>query len=209
MFWLVRSLLDNFQLLVALFAGLFSGFFAAIFAEPIKQRFFRPNLVLEFGDSEDYKSKTPIRKNKGETEGYYVRVKVRNASTYIAKDCRAYLINVERKDENNRFVRTLYCDSIPLGWSCRNEDDKKERYGGIDIPCGINQYVDVIATEKGFAGFTPQIMVVPYRYSKLFMETGTFRFTIQVSAAGTDPTTIKLTFTWKNVWNDFQVRKDN
>lgn len=189
-------------LYIAIISGAIGGALAFVGGDYLLRWLHKPSLLLEFRDNKDCKSPTPMNKDDVETEGYYIRIKVTNENRHIAKDCRAYLINFERKDENNGFVRTEYCDSIPLGWSCR---DKKDRFRGIDIPRGINQYVDVIATVKDSSVYIPQIMVPPYRYSKLFEKKGIFQFTIQVTADDANPKTIKLILNWKGDWDNFDV----
>lgn len=202
--WVVRSLMENLQLLMVLLAGLFSGFFAAIFAEPVRQRLFRPKLDLEYDKAKGCLSKTREQAITGGTiaEAYYIRVRVTNMSKVIAKDCRAYLVEIEKQDENAKFVPTVYCDAIQLAWSCQGAED---RYRAIDICKGVNQYIDVIVTRSNSPEFDPQIRVKPFRYSDLFKEIGSFRFTIQASADGADPVIFKLNFDWEGCWDTFGV----
>jgi hypothetical protein len=162
----------------------------------------KPTLALDYQDTEDCKSKTPI----DSTEGCYVRVKVTNRARLrsTAKDCRAYLTNMEKENQRGEFVKTVYCDTIQLAWSCQKCG---EEYRAIDIPKGINQYVDVISTQKSSQEFKPKIMVVPNRYQGLMKETGVFRFTIQVSAEGSDSVAIQLVFKWEGVWDNFEVHR--
>ena len=185
--------------------GALVGFFIAVFAEPLRQKLFKPVLDVEFvDDSPDYVTLTP---ESGNNEAYYIRVKVTNKKRILARDCRAYLINIEKKDGKGDFLPTIYCDSIQLAWSLQNQG---EQYRGIDIAKDVNQFVDIIKTTKtrnDANSFYPQIMVTPFRYENLFGETGTFRFTIQVSAANADPKNIKLIFDWGGVWDDFKVEK--
>jgi hypothetical protein len=184
--------------------GALVGFFIAVFAEPLRQKLFKPDLDVEFVNSPDYVALTPENRN---CKAYYIRVKVSNRKRILARDCRAYLINIEKKDEKGKCLPTIYCDSIPLAWSLQKLG---EQYSGIDIAKDVNQFVDIIKTTKtrnDANSFYPQIMVTPFRYENLFGETGTFRFTIQVSAANADPKNIKLIFDWEGVWDDFKVEK--
>lgn len=190
-----------------LFLSVVAGFLIAVFAEPLRQKLFKPDLDVEFVDSRDYVTLTPESRNNPHIKAYYIRVKVTNRKRILARDCRTYLINIEKKDEKGKFLPTVYCDSIPLAWSLQYEG---EQYRGLDIAKGVEQFVDIIKTIKArndANSFYPQIMVTPFRYENLFRETGTFRFTIQVSAANTDPKNIKLIFDWKGVWDDFKVEK--
>jgi hypothetical protein len=199
--FLLSILSDSFSTLL----GFFSGFAAAIFAEPIRQWLFKPKLNLEYDEGRGCLSKTQEAISASVVgDAYYIRVRVTNASKIIAKDCRAYLVNIEKRDEKGGFASTVYCDSIQVAWSCQGRED---RYRGIDICKGVNQYLDLIVTRSNSDEFDPQIMVKPFRYSELFKETGAFRFTIQASAARANPATIKLIFEWNAEWDKFQVAK--
>lgn len=183
-----------------------AGFIVAIFAEPIRQRLFKPKLNLEFSKDGGCISKTYEAKSANSsitTEAFYIRIKVTNTSRIIARDCRAYLIDIEKQDEHDKFAPTVYCDSIQLAWSCQG---RRDRYEGIDLSKGVNKYLDVIVTRNTLRKFDPQIMVKPFRYSSIFEETGVFRFTIQASANGADPKIIKLILDWKGIWDDFTVK---
>jgi hypothetical protein len=180
-----------------------AGFVAAIFAEPVRERLFRSKLGLEF--NKDYTCVTTTymaNSSKKVADAHTIRVKVNNTRSIISKDCRGYLIDVEKQNEKCEFAPTVYCDSLPLAWSCQGS---KDCFGGIDIPKGVNQYLNVIATNSTSTNFDPQVMPKLFRYEKLFSETGTFRFTILVTAANAKPKKIKLILNWKGNWNDFDV----
>jgi hypothetical protein len=201
-----------------------AGFFTAIFAEPIRRGLFKPNLKLDFNNNSDYVALTPERvtlnNNTIEAKAYYIRIKVTNTRRIAAKECKAYLVNIEKLDSDGHFKSTIYCDSISLAWSCQNMG---EQHAGIDINKGVNQYADVITTrhlispgEVMYPGLKsthpepdilyPQIKLLPFRYEKIFKEQGTFRFTIQVTSANADPKTIRLILEWKGVWDQFSAR---
>ena len=188
--------------IVGVIAGGLIGFLAAVFAEPLRQRLFKPKLRLEFGGGPDYFTYTPEGAGEERHEAIYLRVKVANESPFIARDCRAYLVNIEKKDEHGKFKRTIYADSMPLAWSGRKPN---EVYDPIDIPKDVPQYFNILATKSISHEFHPLIMVVPYRYGELFKETGTFRFTVQVSAQGGHSKRFKLTFNWRGLWDDFDA----
>ena len=182
-----------------------AGFAIAIFAEPVRRFFFKPKLKSEFQQSPYCISKTyDVVNGKVVADMHYIRVKVTNTSKIIARDCRAYLINIEKKSEKGKFASTCYCDSIQLAWSCQKEEDS---YRGIDISKGVNQYLDVIATKSTSKEFKPLTIVTTNRDRDLFKETGEFLLTIQVSAHGADPKTIKLEFDWNGIWDNFAVRE--
>jgi hypothetical protein len=161
------------------------GFAAAVFAEPLRQWIYRPKLKLDFEDDPAYKARTPEeaeipaspRPLHSVHDAEFIRIRVINKKPVIAKSCRAYLVAVEKADENGRFQPTIYCDSIPLAWACRD----KLAYEPLDLPRGVSQFVDLISTRSISADFRPEIRPIPYRYFELFQQHATFRFTVQVS----------------------------
>jgi hypothetical protein len=148
-------------------------------------------------------AKTPT----GGGEAVYIRVEVMNEKRRLAKQCRAYLVNVEVQNGRNEFEPTIYVDSIQLAWSCRENGKERE---AVDLPNGVSQYIDVLATYKSSNCFTPQISPFPFRYEELFINSPkTFRFTVQVSGDGVDPVFTTIIFSWKGQWDDFEVHQAN
>ena len=178
------------------------GFISAVFAEPARQRLFRPVLRLSFSGTDDYVARTPTA---GGSEAVYFRVKVTNEKPRLARACRAYLVNVE-KSARSGFVSTLYADSIQLAWSCQVPGNERNP---LDLPNGVSQYIDVIATSKATNAFAPQISPFPFRYNLLFSpELETYRLTIQVSGDGIEPKILKLIFVWKGQWDTAKAYED-
>jgi len=172
--------------------------------------FLSPKSEPEFKEGEDFITSTPVivRDQCQEfitNNAYYIRVKVTNKKRRVTQGCRAYLVNIEKEQNKGGFNPTSYCDSIQLAWSNSGE----HAYDDIDISKGVNQFVDIIATNSDIDYFEPQIRVKPYRYESLFREIGVFRFTIQISAENADPKIIKLIFKWSGDWSDFEVTEDN
>jgi hypothetical protein len=180
-------------------AALISGFLIAVLSEPLRQWLFKPELDLEFKKEEDFITKTPMHHG----EAYYIRVKVTNTKRRVARGCKAYLVNIEKKQQDGEFHRTIYCDTIQLPWS----NSRNDAFNGVDLSKGVNQFLDVIKTSPALNIFVPQISPRPYRYESLYREIGVFRFTIQISAENADPKVIELIFTWSGKWDDFEVDK--
>ena len=101
-----------------------AGFSTAIFAEPIRRYLFKPNLKLDFDNNDDFVALTPEKMPSNndtiEIKAYYIRIKATNTKNVAAKDCKAYLVNIEKLDASGNFKPTIYCDSISLAWSCQN-----------------------------------------------------------------------------------------
>lgn len=179
------------------------GFVSAVFAEPARQRLFRPVLRLSYSGADDCVARTPTADG---SEAIYIRVKVTNEKPRLARACRAYLVSVETKSVASGFVSTLYADSIQLAWSCQVPGSQ---HSPLDIPNGVSQYIDVIATTKRTNTFAPQISFVPFRYNQLFStKSETYRLTIQVSGDGVEPKVLKLIFVWKGQWDTAEAYED-
>lgn len=186
--------------------GVLLGFLAAILSEPLRQRLFKPRLRVEFTGPPDCVASTPEMVNRQEVEARYVRLKISNTSWITAKDSRVHLVDLEKKGEDGEFHRTDYSDSIQLAWSCQVPG---EEYRAIEIRKDVPQYVDVLATRNTEKTITPRIMVMPFRYQKLFMQTGVFRFHMLVTAARADPKHIMIVLDWKGVWDDLVVHSES
>ncbi len=186
------------------FVSYLLGFFTAVFAEPFRQRLFRPVLRLSFDDSPDCIARTPIRGAGYQSEGFYFRVRVVNTKSRLARQCRAYLINVEKQNAEGKFERTVYADSIQLAWSCREQGKQRE---SIDLPNGVTQFVDVISTNSNASNtFSLEIAPFPFRYQELLSAVPkTLRLTVQVSGDGIGPEFIKLILVWKGRWDSATV----
>ena len=202
--------------LLPVLVGAAVGFASAIFAEPLRRWIFSPKLVLSFEDSTDYRARTPesatyrdpavsavpIHSNH---EAEYVRIKVVNDSRPLAKECRVYLVGIEKKQPNGAFAQTFYCDSIPLAWSCRED----KAYEPIDLPNGVAQFIDVVSVRSISDEYRLEIKPLPQRYVGFLRDKGTFRFTVQVSGQNAKPVFIRIQFTWNGVWDKYDAKPDH
>ena len=191
----------------------FLGAIIALYLPFFRQLIWGPKLKLFFGkEIEGSIAKTPIELNytvenipvKSRTEGYYIRVMVKNIKYTLARDCRAFLANIEKKKDDNNYYPTIYNESIQLQWACRSG----QGFQGIDLAMGINQFIDVISTLKDKDYIEPKIDTLPFRYRDLFNETGIFRYTIQVCGNEVRPVSIKIIFHWHGNWDNFDAYID-
>lgn len=141
------------------------GFLSAVFVDPFREWLFRPNLQISFQNDSRCVARTPERGDGQEREAFYIRIRVENTKRRLAKQLKAYLVNVETRNNNGDFEQSVYADSIQLAWSCRIPNFALDP---IDLPKGIDQYADVIATNSFSNSYIPQIMPFPYRYEQLF-----------------------------------------
>jgi hypothetical protein len=137
------------------------------------------------------------------TDAHYVRVKVLNTGRQIAKQCRAYLVNVEKWNESTgKFESTIYCDSLPLAWSARGHE---EAYRLLDVPRDINQFIDIISTRSPERDYRVETNIRLFRYADLFKEHGKFRYTVRISGDNVKPASAKIIFEWRGDWHNFVV----
>jgi len=180
-------------------AAFLGGFFTAIFAEPFRRWIFRPRLALEFTNADHFLSRT---REQGGHEAIYLRVKVTNRKSALAKSCRAYLVNIERRGSSGAWESTEYCESAQLAWSARGDG----KYTALDLPKDVPHFIDILSTrEADPSKFIPTIEVMLLRYVSLIQTHGTYRLTIAVSGDGVQPAWIKLSFRWSGVWNQLAV----
>lgn len=122
----------------------------------------------------------------------------------MARNCRAYLVAIEKAEDSGRFVSTVYSDALLLAWSCREEDS----FDPIDLPSRVPHYFNILSTRGISNNYRLEIEKTPYRYLKLLSEIGTYRFTIMVSGENVKPEGIRIIFHWNGVWDKY-VAEEN
>ncbi|MFH1701246.1 MAG: hypothetical protein ABIE07_11735 [Candidatus Zixiibacteriota bacterium] len=193
---------DILSLLIGCAIGFVSAVLAPIVVEQLRYCFFGPKLKVEFIEGDrDFITDT---KETGGADAHYVRIKVLNTGLQNAKQCRAYLVNVEKwNTSTGKFEPTIYCDSLQLAWSARG--DTQKAYLPLDMPREIKQFIDIVSTRSTKSDY--KIMTDPhlYRYEPLFKEHGKFRYTLQVSCDNVKPVSAKVVFEWSGDWDNFAV----
>lgn len=189
-----------------MFASILSflgGFFTALFAEPLRRWIFHARLSLEFKDAEHFITQTPEGSIAGSRhQACYIRCKVTNAKSALAKSCRAYLVNVERQGSRGNWEATSYCESMQLAWASRGDGS----YTALDIPKDVPHFIDILSVREGSNEFRPAIQVMPFRYESLWSTHGTYRFTVIVSGEDVTPATLGVSLKWTGEWDKFEVR---
>ncbi len=191
--------------------GFLAGFIISVFAEPLRRWVFKPNVQLQFGETNDHICKTPEKRNDIEGkeslgEAIYVKGKVVNESPLIARGCRVYLVNIEKKQpRTGQFEPTSYSDSIPLKWASQPPEHV---CSPLDLPKDVNQYFDIVVLRDCSSQFDPQLYVRPFRDEAIFNDTGVFRFTIQLSGDQGISEKLRIIIEWNGNWNDFKVYQD-
>ena len=177
--------------------GFLGGFFTALFAEPLRRWLYAPHLALTFGTSIDFLTRTPESSPAGSHDALYVRIKVVNTRSALAKSCRAYLVNVEREGSSGKFEPTEYCESMQLGWSTQAE----QTFDALDLPRDVPHFVDIFSTRSTSNSFTLATKAIPLRYEQMLCTPGVYRFTVVVSGDGVKPTTIRPAVSWLGAWH--------
>lgn len=202
--------------LLQIFIGAVVGFVSAIFAEPVKHWLCQSRLEVAFGEGSEYKARTPEQMRQPDPQGSgkeiisfhnaeYIRIKVTNRSSSIAKNCCAFLVGVQKKNPKGKFEPTIYCDSIPLVWSCREDC----LYGPIDLPKDVVHFIDLVTVRSISGEYRLGIKTIPFRYAHLLRENGTYRFKVQVSGENVKPKFISVDFSWNGVWDQYEARIAN
>ena len=189
------------------FIGGIVGFLASVLTEPVKNFFFGARLKVEF-NPEDPGCATDTKESSGQgfNKASYIRVLVTNTGKSIAKECRAYLKDVEIWNTGTgRFEATEYCESMQLAWSAT---PKPENFLSVDIPNGISRFVDVISVRDHSREITTHVPMVLYRYEEVLQkQTGKFRYTVLVAGDNLKPKSTQVVFEWNGKFGQQKVSK--
>jgi hypothetical protein len=137
-----------------------------------------------------------------QSEGIYIRAKVQNPKSQMAKSCRAFLVKVEKQNAYGIFEPTIFADSLQLAWSCQQDGGRP-----IDLPSGVSQFVDVISTDKAVpTAYHVYLSFGPHRYIELFdSKPKTLRLTVLVTGDGAARGQTTIVFKWSGQWDTFEV----
>jgi hypothetical protein len=187
------------------FPGLIiGGIVSPLVLEALRQWIFRPRVSLEFQPDAECISWT---REHGRTMGpewrvCYVRMKVTNGNWRSVKNCKAYLVKIEKQDEQGKYTPTTYSDGLQLAWSARGTQDA---LAGIDIPQKVPQFVDVISVREISHAFRPEVGVVLARHEALWQERGVFRATVAVSGENCKTVQRRICFEWEGDLNTLRI----
>jgi hypothetical protein len=186
------------------------GLITSLAAEGWQRRIYGPKLEFNCGSSGSYRSQTDMFDGNGQkvAEGIYVRLRVRNVKSRIAKSCRAYLTSVEREKPDHSW-QAILGESIQLAWTGQ---DQKDRFAPLNIPMGVDQFIDVVAVANPLPGAPemphfpiPQLATHYLPYLNLLQQPNTYRLTVLVAGDGVMPTSHRLIVKWTGVWNQVHL----
>lgn len=172
------------------------------------RRLITPKVTIGF-ESSGCLVPTPLKirdasdpKNVVEVEAVYLRAVVRNVGRLAAKECEAYLTNVQRKMPNGDFTDTDFSDAMDLPWSMR----EGRAYLPMSIGPQVRRYFDVLVSRKDnnelqFAG------IWPLRLRKFFGSAGIYKLDLAVLADGAT-VTAAICVDWNGKWDEIKAYMD-
>jgi hypothetical protein len=143
----------------------------------------------------------------------YVRVAVRNKGLAVAKDCRAYLTDIEKRNAAGHYESVgYYRDSLRLRWAYEVQDP--DAHAGVDIPQGLHVHFDVMATkdEHTVPDDVGGLRIIEVAYKGLRHDRGRlmnklkfnaeYRFNILVVADGASPLPLAVRVDLGRKWDE-------
>jgi hypothetical protein len=137
--------------------------------------------------------------NKDETaDRIYIKFRVQNTTKRrVAKNCRAYLVELHRISNGRVVSENLISDTFQLPWAGHDFETR-------DIPAKVSQYVNLVRFSKHAPDW--EFLTKPGFYASLALlpkHRGTYRFTAVVAGDGATPKTrqihVEYTGDWKSV----------
>ena len=178
-----------------------SGFITAVIAEPFQKWISRPQLTLSFdhekvGCGYGAISLTPEANPLEGEKSYYFRVQVTNSSRFTAKNCRPYLVRIERKYEDGSRL-LLHSDHMALNWAFSIPEPR-------DIPPGIPYNFDVFRICTNEDRLHPMTHEQATIWTNTLSEQGNYIFTVQVASDNTKVETQTVEVFWPGSFTEYQ-----
>ena len=153
--------------------GVVAGAAGSVVTPRLTNHFFGPKLDVTITDDEECNTTTTLTDASGNYVAHarYVRVKVTNTGHSTAKNCVAYLSDVEFLDAPTAPTER-YVDTIRLSWT------GSQAHAPIDLPPHISDYANVVSARSGSEDLHPELEVPLNRYAALWQKKGRIRFTV-------------------------------
>jgi hypothetical protein len=182
--------------IIAAIIGSVLAFLGGVIAIDVRNFLFGARLVL---DLTEHGSRVQTRHRDDGLGAVYIRVRVRNEGTSIAKSCRAFLTKIEKK-EHGLFSSTEWAEACQLCWSSQADGSR-----ALDLPTGIEHYMDVVRSNSKYTQIFPVVVTPLYIYENVFQEPGTYRLEIVVSGDGVYPKSCRVIVTHTGKWDEVKV----
>jgi hypothetical protein len=114
----------------------------------------------------------------------FIKFRVQNnTQRRVAKNCRAYLVELHKMSNNKLTSVNLISDTFQIPWAGMGFEPR-------DIPAKVSQYVDLMRFSKQAEGWLFQTQPSFYEsLQPLVAYKGTYRFTVVVAGDGATPQT--------------------
>ncbi len=191
----------------SLVVGLVVGVLTKVVADLLVFRTLSPHLDVEFTRNHLFVAET-------QNAPTYVRIRVINRGYRTAKNCRGFLLRIERLSENNVYEPVNGGEEcLALIWS---NSVLQDRMRGFDLAPKSARFLDIFSVHDHDPSWLPEVIpsepdTTPNLPNRLVPELnvqGKWRLTIQVCADETDPAVIALTFDWVGLATSLNVSRD-
>lgn len=123
----------------------------------------------------------------------------------IAKECRVFLLNVERL-QDGAFVETAYDGTQPLRWANTTDDI----FGHRDATASRRAFFDVLSVDAFYSAVkvkwpTPDW----YAYQDLFVSPGVYRITLSAVSANCGEAQLALILLWTGQWDQTEMLRED
>jgi hypothetical protein len=141
-----------------------------------KSELLRPQLLIDFDGTESNIVHAEHMQGDKPVSMIYVRVRVKNEGSAIAKGCRVYLTELKEVYPGGSTHSTALDDSKVLAWAGWDFSPK-------DVPPGVVCYADVVRVSKHDRGWLFSIQGKLFAHQQNLKDyVGTYRFRVMVTA---------------------------
>lgn len=183
----------------SLIAGFIGGIVAKAVGDLVSFRLLGPQLSVNFQQSPLYLVQTPV----GEATQTYVRIRVTNLGKRTARNCKGFLVRIDRRNSNGEFEAVEGGhDCLQLIWSNAHGSQRKL---GFDLAPNCSRFLDILSVQNGKNDWIPQGIpekdddppLLPNRLWPQLSIHQQIRLTIQVVAEDAEAALLALTFNWQ------------
>jgi hypothetical protein len=176
------------------------GLLLGVITEPLRLWLLRPRLTATFTADEHCLRETPVV-GVGSAQLHSVakvaRFLVRNERRFSAKNSRAYLTQIDRRNADGSFTM-IFADRLPLTWAYIGAS-------AVDIPGKSQLYCDVAGASQIQPSLNPYTEPGAQLFNEIFDEHAVYRFAAIVTADNVLPIKIQILINWQGDWNFVDV----
>jgi hypothetical protein len=194
--------------------GFVLGLTSAILIEWLKRFIWRPDLTVKFGKTPPLR--LPAVSGVGNDDAIYVRGAVQNRSwtRTIAKDCRAYLAEMEEWNGDRFIPVDFYADTLRLRWAYEGKENPPHE--GVDVPTGVTLNFDLMSSRsivregqtevhRMVQVFAKGLRTDPERLLNKLEANKRYRFTVVMVAENAAPHTVRTIMQFGASWDALEV----